>query len=137
MTGGRTETWWRLYGRHRRLAATFEAKNRDDAERKVRALLKAHNRDADHDRVCRSDTCNWWGINAHYGFLARGRREYWSAVTAKSVGNEDSDYGTDTVWHVHPDCVGHQHLSEEEARKCIPNAHGYMRRVGRTLIYDR
>lgn len=29
------------------------------------------------------------------------------------------------------------HLSEKEARMCVPKAHEYMRRVGRTLIYER
>ena len=46
MTRGKAGTW-RAYGRHGRLAATFRAHNRDDAEAKVRALLEAHNRDAD------------------------------------------------------------------------------------------
>ena len=136
MTRGRTATW-RLYGRHGRLAATFKADNRDDAERTARAFVEAHIQDADHDSVCTSATCNWWGVSAYYGVLARGRREFWSAVTARSVGDENSDYGTDTVWRVHPDCVGHQHLSAEEARMCVPTADDHMRRVGRTLIYDR
>ena len=76
--------------------------------------------------MCRADTCKWWGICAYYGFLARGRQEYWSAATAKSVGGD----GIETFWQVHPDCVGHRHVSKEEARMCIPNAEGYMRRGG-------
>ena len=70
MTKGRMATC-RQYGRHGRLAASFQAANRDDAERKARALLEAHNRDADHDRMCRQDTCDWWGVCAYYGFLVR------------------------------------------------------------------
>ena len=132
-----TTKTWRLYGRRGRLAATFKAGSRADAEGTARALLVDHNWKADHDRKCTPDTCDWWGLSAYYGFLAAGRQEYWSAVMAESVGDDDSDYGAETVWRVHPDCIGHRHLSAEEARACRPNADGYMRRVGRTLVYER
>lgn len=99
-------------------------------------FCKPHIRGANHERVCRSDTCNWWG---YYGFLTRYRQEHWSAVTAKSVVTKTHTTEPTPVWHVHLDCVGKATGIRRGRRRewCIPNADGDMRRVGRTLIYER
>ena len=135
MTKGRMATW-RQYGRHGRLAASFEAVNRDDAERKHARFWKLTIGTQTMTGCVGRTHATGGACVPTMAFLVRGVQEYWSAVMAESVGDEDSDYGADTVWRVHPDCVGHRHLSEKEARMCAPKAHDYMRRVGRTLIYE-